>query len=233
MKFTPELIQGTLIKRYKRFLADVTLANGDIITVHCPNTGRMTGCADEGLKVWLRDSGNPKRKHRFTWELVESDTGLCCIHSALANNLVAEALEKGVIKELAQYGDIKSEVRFGEEKSRVDFLLSEGDKQCYVEVKCVTLHGGDGLGLFPDAVSSRGAKHLRELASMVQQGHRGILLFVSHHNGVDRVGPADDIDPVYGETLREAIKQGVEVLVYQAKVSTTEAVINKSLPFCY
>lgn len=231
MKFTPTLVQGTLIKRYKRFLADVTLANGEEITAHCPNTGRMTGCADPGLTVWLRDSQNPKRKHLFTWELVESDSGLCCIHSALANNLVGEALENGVISELAEYTDIKSEVKFGEEKSRVDFLLSHEEQQCFVEVKCVTLHAGDGLGLFPDAVSSRGAKHLRELAAMVQQGHRAVLLFVSHHNGVDRVSPADEIDPVYGETLREAMEQGVEVLVYQAKMSTTEAIITQRLPF--
>lgn len=224
MKIGP-LIEATLIKRYKRFLTDVTLAGGGELTAHCPNTGAMTGCADSGNKVWLSTSDNAKRKYPNTWELSKNSVGdMICIHSAKANTLVAEAVVDGLIAELANYDAIKTEQKYGEENSRIDLLLQAKDRpDCYVEVKSVTLLvGGDGLGCFPDAVSERGRKHLRELISVKQQGHRAVLFFCVQHSGISRLAPADHIDPGYGETLREALAAGVEILVYRAEFTLTD-----------
>jgi sugar fermentation stimulation protein A len=235
MKF-PELIQGTLIKRYKRFLADVTLLDGKEITVHCPNTGAMTGCAEPGYTVWLSQSDNPKRKYPHTWELVETTEGhLACIHSVKANALVKEAIVNGVVKELQGYDTINSEVKYGEENSRIDLLLKNSDHSCYVEVKSVTLLKGgkgrsQGLGIFPDAVSDRGRKHLRELIAMKQQGHRAVLFFCVQHSGIDLVAPADSIDKNYGDTFREALNAGVEVIAYRADVSVDAMSLAVALP---
>ena len=215
-----DLVPARLVRRYKRFLADVILEDGREITVHCPNTGAMTGCAEPGSWIWLRDSADPRRKYRYTWELIETATGtLACVHSARANALVAEALEHNGIPELAGYGRLRREARFGAEGSRVDLLLSEGPgPDCYVEVKSVTLHVGDGLGLFPDAVSLRGRKHLRELMAVRAAGQRAVLLFAVQHSGIRRVAPADGIDPEYAQTLRAAMAAGVEVLAYGAVI---------------
>lgn len=220
----PALVEGVLLKRYKRFLADIELDDGRIITAHCPNTGAMTGCAEPGSRVWLSVSDNPKRKYRHSWELVETAGGyLACIHSARANALAEEAIERGVIKELQGYQSLRREVRFGEEGSRIDILLEQaGGPSCYVEVKSVTLLLEQGLGVFPDAVSDRGRKHLRELATMALQGQRAVLLFAVLHKGIDRVAPADQIDARYGEAFREAIQAGVEVLAYQAQITATQ-----------
>mgnify|MGYP006112675241 CR=1 FL=1 len=227
----PTLIKATLIKRYKRFLADVTLESGEPITVHCPNTGAMTGCAEPDSTVWLSTSDNPKRKYPNTWELVKTPANhMVCIHSAKANNLVKEAIESGIIKELQGYDTLRTEVKYGEEKSRIDLLLESGDKQCYIEVKSATLLLDNDLGVFPDAVSDRGRKHLRELISMVKQGHRAVLFFCVQHTGICEVAPADTIDPKYGDTFREAIAAGVEVLAYGAEITPVYIRLNKALP---
>lgn len=227
-----DLVSGVLTRRYKRFLADVQLDDGSEITVHCPNTGAMTGCAEAGSRVWLQASANPKRKYRYTWELVEIPEGMtACVHSARANGLVVEALQHGGVPELEGYPLVRREVLFGTEGSRVDLHLSDGVRpDCYVEVKSVTLHLGDGLGAFPDAVSQRGRKHLRELMTMHAQGLRAVLLFVSQHSGITRLAPADRIDPGYGDTLREAIAAGVEVLGYDTIISPTRIILGRRLP---
>lgn len=226
----PPLIKATLIKRYKRFLADVILANDNKITVYCPNTGAMTGCAESGDSVWLSHSDNPQRKYPYTWELVQTAAGeMVCIHSAKANDLAREAIEQGVIKELQGYDSIRSEVKYGDEKSRIDFMLAQGQQHCFVEVKSVTLSMPGGLGVFPDAVSERGRKHLRELISVVRDGHRAVLLFCVLHSGIDVVAPADSIDPAYAKTFRQALAAGVEVLAYRAEFTPQAMCLNQPL----
>ncbi|ARN73483.1 DNA/RNA nuclease SfsA [Oceanicoccus sagamiensis] len=227
----PPLLKATLIKRYKRFLADVVLDSGETLTAHCPNTGAMTGCAEPNSTVWLSTSDNPKRKYPNTWELVQTpENHMACIHSAKANDLVKEAIESGVITELQNYDSIRTEVKYGAENSRIDLLLESDKQQCYIEVKSVTLLLDNGLGVFPDAVSERGRKHLRELIEMVQQGHRAVLFFCVQHSGIERVAPADAIDAKYGDTFREALAAGVEVLAYGAEVSVEEICLSHVLP---
>ncbi|MGH1485813.1 MAG: DNA/RNA nuclease SfsA [Cellvibrionaceae bacterium] len=232
MKFDPPFQPATLLKRYKRFLTDIALPSGEQTTIHCPNTGSMKQCIVDNSQCWYSVSDNPKRKYPFTWEIATTATGhLAGINTGRANGLIQEAIELGVITELQGYDTIKPEVKYGEEKSRIDFLLSSSGKaDCYVEVKSVTLGVGSGQGLFPDAVSTRGAKHLRELIGMVNQGYRAVLVFCVQHTGIDVVSPADEIDPDYGEILREAIKQGVEVIAYRAQISANEIVITHPIP---
>ena len=183
MRFKQTLIPGRLIRRYKRFLADIQLDNGALVTAHTPNTGAMTGCAAPGSRVWLSDSGNPKRKHPLSWELVEMATGaLVGVNTALANSLVAEAVTMGLIESLRGYGAMRREAPYGKENSRIDLLLEEGEgPPCYVEVKSVTL-AEDGVGYFPDAVSERGSKHLRELGAVATQGQRGVICFCAQRD---------------------------------------------------
>ncbi|MCV6610175.1 MAG: DNA/RNA nuclease SfsA [Amphritea sp.] len=223
---------GRLIKRYKRFLADIELENGRELTVHCPNTGSMKNCADPGSEVWIQDSGNLKRKYPFGWELVQVEGRFwACINTGRANALIREAVETGVIVELQGYDSLRQEVKYGDENSRIDLLLeSESQPKCYVEIKNVTLLEGPGLGVFPDAVTARGAKHLRELMLMVEQGHRAVLMFCVPHTGIERVRPADHIDPEYGQLLREASAAGVEVYAYGARISPEEVTICRALP---
>lgn len=227
MKFSPPLEQAQLRCRYKRFLADIRLLNGEITTIHCANTGAMTHCLVEDSPCWYSIADNPKRKYPYTWEIATTlDGHLAGVNTARANPLVREAIASGAITELQGYASVDAEVKYGAENSRIDFLLKSTKKSdCYVEVKSVTLGIGDGLGLFPDAVSQRGAKHLRELMAMVEQGHRAVLLFCVQHTGINRVSPADDIDPVYGQTLRQAMVNGVEVLAYATNISADEIVL--------
>ena len=217
MRFETPLIEGVLVKRYKRFLADVQLNDGSVVTAHTANTGSMKGCAKSGSKVWLRDSGNPKRKYPLSWELVQAPGGVVVgINTGLANHLAREAIEQGVVKELRGYDRIRSEVKYGKENSRIDLLLqTEGKPDCFVEVKNVTLVKDD-IAYFPDAVTTRGAKHLRELIAMVEAGHRAVIFFCVQRGDAEEVRPADNIDPEYGRTLREAIAKGVEALAYRA-----------------
>lgn len=235
MKYPEPLLTGTLIKRYKRFLADVRCEDGKEITIHCPNTGSMKNCAEPGSRVWFSDSHNEKRKYRHTWELVcvgdvGADEPIAGINTGLANKLAQEAVENGVIPALSGYTNVRREVKYGDENSRIDLLLESEDRvPCYVEVKNVTLATG-GDGSFPDAVTERGRKHLRELISVVEKGERAVLLFCVQHSGIDTVRPADEIDPKYGETLRQAVKAGVEVMAWKAAMSPEEIRLDSELP---
>lgn len=212
--FSPLLHSGILLKRYKRFLADVRLDDGREMTVHCPNTGSMKGCAEPGSSVWVRLEQKAGRKLPGSWELVETPLGgLACIHSARANKVVAAALAQDLITPLVGYRVVRPEVRLPGGESRFDFLLSDPG-ECVVEVKSVTMAVGAGGGAFPDAVSLRGQKHLRELTSLAASGRRACLLFCVMHSGIEWVRPADEIDPEYGRLLRQAVAQGVEVIAW-------------------
>ena len=230
MKFSQKLLKGTLLRRYKRFLADVELENGELVTAHTANTGSMQGCCEPGSPVWLSQSDNPKRKYPLSWEIVGVNrTTLVGINTGLPNQLVGEAIENGVIEELQGYANMRKEVRYGEENSRIDILLEDEEKGlCYIEVKNVTLVK-NGHAFFPDAVSSRGAKHLRELIAMKKAGHRSVIFFCVQREDADDVAPADQIDPLYGETLREAIGNEVEALAYRATVSPEEISLQTKL----
>ncbi|VFN06863.1 MAG: sugar fermentation stimulation protein A, partial [Candidatus Kentron sp. G] len=233
MKFPEPLIAGRLVRRYKRFLADCILTDGSAVTAHCPNTGAMLGCAQPGSRVWLSRSNNPKRKFPLTWEIVEPSPGtLAGINTARANALVREAIEAGKIPALQGYTDLRREVRFGREGSRVDFLLegSDGLAPCYLEVKSVTASLGNGVGIFPDAVTVRGARHLRELSRVVENHGRGIVFFCVQRPDVHEVRAADAIDPIYGETLREALAKGVEAMAWRARISTEGMELRDPLP---
>ena len=234
MQFTSPLIEGRLLKRYKRFLADVELIDGSMVTAHTANTGAMTGCCEPGSHVWLSRSDNPKRKYPLTWEIIEVSPGvLCGINTMLSNKLAHEAIESGFITELNGYQSVRSEVRYGNENSRIDLLLESGlpknNPPCYVEVKNVTLVN-DGVGLFPGAVTARGTKHLRELMEMVKQGARAVIFYCVQRNDCREVRPADNIDKLYGQTLRQAIDVGVEALAYGFHVSPTEIKPVQRLP---
>jgi sugar fermentation stimulation protein A len=230
MEFKAPLVEATLLRRYKRFLADVRLGDGAVVTVHTANTGSMLGCADAGSRVWLSRSANAARKYPYSWEITETAAGvLVGINTALPNALVKEAIEAGVIGELQGYRTLRGEVPFGAERSRIDWLLEGDEADCYVEVKNVTAAVAD-TAIFPDAVSARGAKHLRELMGMVAAGRRGVLCFCVQRGDVAAVRPADEIDAVYGETLREARRNGVEVIAYQAEVTTAGIDLRRPLP---
>ncbi len=232
MKY-PELIPGRLIKRYKRFLADVELESGEMVTAHCANTGSMLNCCDPGSRVWLLDSDNPKRKLRYTWELVEVEgRHLACINTNRANHLVKEAILDCRVEELAGYDELFTERPYGVEKSRIDILLKkEGSADCYVEVKNLTLLTEDGVGVFPDAVTVRGRKHLRELIGVVEEGNRAVLLFNVAHTGIKRIAPAWDIDFKYSSTLQQAMELGVEVLAYGATILPDSISLERKLQF--
>lgn len=219
MRFPAPLLEGRLLRRYQRFLADVDTAAG-IVSAHCPNTGSMQGCAEPGMRVWLSPATNPARKLAWTWELVEALPGVVVgMHTGRSNALVREAIEAGRVPELAGYPAIRPEVKYGE-GSRIDLLLTApGRPDCYVEVKNVTAAVAGRIGYFPDAVTTRGTKHLREMSAMVASGHRAVLVFCVQRGDVECVRPADHIDPVYGRTLREALAAGVEVIALGATVS--------------
>lgn len=231
MRFTPALMQGKLLRRYKRFLADIALADGTEITIHCPNTGSMRNCLFPGEPVWFSTSANPKRKYAHTWELMGTpEGGLIGIHSGNANALVEEAIKQGIISELSGYDSLRREVKYGDENSRIDLLLEGAQKPaCYIEVKSCTLLEGE-QGYFPDAVSLRGQKHLRELIQMVNLGHRAVLLFVVQHTQIHSVAPAEHIDPEYTKLLKMAALAGVEVLAYRCEISPTEIHLAQACP---
>ncbi|WP_028114481.1 DNA/RNA nuclease SfsA [Ferrimonas kyonanensis] len=231
MKYPQPLQSATLIKRYKRFLADVSLDNGDVMTLHCANTGAMTGCAEPGDTVWYSTSDNPKRKYPCSWELTQTQDGhFIGINTATANTLAAEAIEQGLLATLGGYDRIQREVRYGEENSRIDLLLSGNHLPlCYVEVKSCTLLQQQ-QGYFPDAVTVRGQKHLRELMQMVDQGHRAVLLFMVQHSGIDSVSPADHIDPAYAALCRQAMDKGVEILAVGTEISPQGITVMGSVP---
>ena len=232
MKIDPTLLPATFVKRYKRFFADIRTEQGELLTVHCPNTGSMQNCQVENSRCWYSLSDNPKRKLPATLEIVTTSFGnLAGVNTARPNHIVRQAIEDQLIPELRGYQSIRSEVRYGAEKSRIDLLL-EGEKGglCYIEVKNVTLDCGDGRAQFPDAVTSRGTKHLRELMAMVAEGHRAVLFFCVQLTGVETVSIADHIDPLYAETLSAAMDVGVEVLVWQADLSEQAIRLQRPLP---
>lgn len=231
MKFFPPLVEGRLVRRYKRFLADVALPDG-ICTAHCPNTGAMTGCCEPGSRVWLRDSGNPKRKHRHSLELIAVGQHLVCIHAGQANQLVEEALSAQSMPLLAGYANIRREPPIPDADGRFDFLLTHpGRRDCHVEVKSLTLGLADGRGLFPDAVSLRALKHVEALLRRRKAGDRAVLLFCVMHTGVRETATADQIQPAYGERVREAIGQGVEVHAFGCSLDPEEMRLTRELPF--
>jgi len=237
MKFTPALQSATLIKRYKRFLADLKTSEGAEFTAHCANTGKMTGCAEPGFKAFYSTSDNAKRKYPQSLQLTQNQFNhLICVNTAVANYVVQEALTAGTIAELVDYQTIAAEVKYGQENSRIDFLLTNENKpHCYVEVKSVTLLSQtdpqSGQGYFPDAKTERGQKHLRELIEMVQQGHRAVLFFAVLHEGINQVSAAAHIDPKYAQLLTEAIESGVEVIAYKAKISAEEIKLQEKCDF--
>lgn len=225
----PALTPGVLIRRYKRFLADIELPDGSVVTAHCPNSGSMKGCNLPGAPVLLSVSPNPNRKLAHTWELVQIDGFWVGLNTMLPNRLAEEAIADGTVAELQGYETIRREVCYGSERSRIDLLLEGSRGRCYVEVKNVTLVEG-GQALFPDAVTTRGQKHLRELMEVVAQGDRGVIFFTVQRGDGAGVAPADTIDPEYGRLLREAVKNGVEALAYRAKVTPEAIRLTERLP---
>ena len=208
----PELQSGVLIRRYKRFLADIETQSGDTITVHCPNTGAMTGCTEPGSIAYYSVSDNPKRKYSCTLEIVATDAGLVSVNTGRANALVAEALAQQQLAPLANYAEIKAEAKIPDGGGRFDFLACNAEgARAYIEVKSATLYIDAGRGAFPDAVSERALKHVHALQRMVAAGHRGVLIFCAQHCGIDQVSPAHAIDPAYARGLAEGLAAGIEV----------------------
>lgn len=234
MKFSPELRPARLLRRYKRFLADVELPSGEQLTVLCPNTGSMLGLTTPGARVWLSQSSNASRKYALTWEIIEDDLHgeptRVGINTAIPNPIVAEALKLGKIPELANYTSAKREVKYGE-NSRIDFLLTGGadGRPCYVEVKNVHLMRTKGLAEFPDSRTARGVKHLRELSVMAATGHRAVMLFVVQRVDALAFSVCGDIDPAYASAFEHAIAANVEMLAYDCRLSAQEIVLGNRL----
>ncbi len=229
MQFPDPLIRGTLLRRYKRFLADIELEDGAQVTAHCANPGAMLGLKDAGAEVWLSPSRNPKRKLKFSWELIWANGGLVGINTAHPNGIAAEAIEAGEIEPLQGYETLRREVKYGQ-NSRVDLLLEQpGRPDCYVEIKNVHLMRQTGLAEFPDSVTKRGAKHLVELGDMVAAGHRAVMLYLVQRSDCDRFAIAGDIDPTYAEELHRAMGSGVEAICYDCQIDTTGIQVRKPL----
>ncbi len=229
MKFVSPLIHGTLIKRYKRFLADITLDTGEIITAHCPNTGTMLSCSAPGSPVALSVSDNPKRKYPHTLEMIQVKDTWVGVNTSRTNKLVAEAIEKGQIAEFQDIDRIKAEVKVSE-KSRLDLQLFHGEESTFVEIKNCSL-AEDNCAMFPDAVTTRGTKHLNELCKLVEDGNRACIFYLVQRTDADRFTPASHIDPLYSETLTKAEEAGVMILVYQAQVNPEGIEVVRRLPF--
>ena len=228
MIFSPPLLPATLIQRYKRFLADVRLEDGRVVIAHCPNSGSMKSCNTPGNPVMLSFHDQPQRKFKYTWEMILVNENWVGINTSLPNQLVAEAVQAGKITELQNYPDLRREVRINKH-SRLDLLLTGPPGHCYVEVKNVTLLE-ENQARFPDAVTVRGQKHLRELIKIAKKGDRAVIFFVVQRQDAGLFAPADDIDPDYGRLLRKAVKEGVEILVYQAEVNPCQIVLSHRLP---
>lgn len=230
MEYFPALQSARLISRYKRFLADVVTPQGETLTIHCANTGAMTGCATPGDTVWYSTSDSLTRKYPHSWELTETQQGhWICVNTLRANTLVREAIAAEAIPQLTGYKSLQAEVKYGAERSRIDFLLqADHRRNCYIEVKSVTLLQ-HGKGYFPDAITGRGQKHLRELAKIAENGERAVLFFAVLHSGIEDVSPARHIDAQYAELLARAQQSGVEILCYKAQLSSTGLTLKKSL----
>ena len=232
MDFPVPLIRGTLVKRYKRFLADVTLDSGETVTVHCANTGAMLGVQDAGAEVWLSPARNPDRKLKFTWEMIRVGGRLVGINTAHPNAIVSEAITAGKVPELAGYGSLRREVKYGK-NSRIDILLGDGGGRpdCYVEIKNVHLMREAGLAEFPDSVSTRAAKHQGELADMVAAGARAVTFYLCQREDCDAFRLAADIDPGYAAAAKDAKARGVEALCYACALTPASITVAQPLPF--
>ena len=234
MRLTSPLLRGTLLQRYKRFLADVRLDDGRLVTASCPNTGSMMGLTAPGSVVWLSENDSPTRKYRHTWEMVEADLGkgptLVGINTGLPNKLVAEAIAAGSVEALAGYPDVRREVKYGR-NSRIDLLLACAEKGlCYVEVKNVHMSRRHGLAEFPDSVTERGAKHLDELSDMVRAGHRAVMVYLIQRGDAKRLSLARDVDPTYCAAFDRAMVAGVEAIALRCRMSTEEVVVDRVVP---
>lgn len=227
MQLPSPLIEGRLLRRYKRFFADVELSDGTVVTAHTPNTGSMKQCAIPGYRVLISETDNPKRKLRYTLELIEVNSRLVDTHTLRTNRIVEEGLRSGAVAELVGY-DLRAEFPFGE--SRIDFLLQRPDEKILVEVKNVTLCSDDQVASFPDAVTTRGQKHLLELAEAVRQGYRAVIFFLVQRGEASSFSPADEIDPEYGRLLRQVADQGVEPLAYKTITTLEENRIAERIP---
>ena len=226
----PALIPGKLVRRYKRFLADIDLDSGGRVTAHCANSGRMTACCEPGRPVYLSYHDNPKRKLKYTWELIHMPTSLVGVNTMVPNRLVYQSVTEGMIAELAGYDSAVREVKVGDH-SRIDLLLSNGDHdRCYVEVKNCTLVE-DRIGCFPDAVTSRGLKHLVVLQEQVAAGNRCAMFYLIQRMDAVVFRPADHIDPAYGRQLRRAVKNGVEIMVYDVHIDLQSITIRRKVPW--
>ncbi len=226
MKLPQPLIEGRLVRRYKRFLADVELADGTVVTAHTPNTGSMKQCAVPGYRVLISESDNPQRKLKYTLELIRVGDDWVDTHTQRTNRIVEEALRNGSVAGLAGYS-VQCEYKIG--ASRIDFYLHRGDEKVLVEVKNVTLCCRETTACFPDAVTTRGQKHLRELLAATADGYRSVIFFLVQRGGATEFSPADEIDPEYGRLLREVAAAGVEILVYKTVTTTTENRVGEPL----
>ena len=225
----PPLVKGTLIKRYKRFLADVALEDGTTVTAHCPNTGSMRDCCTPGRPVYLSTHDNPRRKHKYTWELIRMPSSLVGVNTLMPNRLVKHAVQNGQVAELSGYAEVRSEVRMGDH-SRVDLMLQDPERGiCHVEIKNCTMVK-DRLARFPDAVTARGLKHLHELSAQLGVRRRSVMFYFIQRMDAEAFGPADDIDPDYGQALRKAADRGVEILVYDVHIDLRGIRLNRRLP---
>jgi sugar fermentation stimulation protein A len=228
MRFPTPLVRGTLIRRYKRFLADAALASGEVVTAHCANSGSMLGLNEPGMEVWLSASDNPARKLKYSWELVRDGGALVGVNTMHPNRLAAEAIADGTIAELAGYAALRREVRYGR-NSRVDILLTDAARpDCYVEIKNVHLKRG-ARAEFPDAVTARGTKHLGELSAMVAAGARAVMLYLVQRGDCDSFAVAADIDPAYAAALTEALNGGVEAFCYACRLTTREIGVDRPM----
>jgi sugar fermentation stimulation protein A len=229
MRLPTPLHTGRLVRRYKRFLADIRLDDDSVVVAHCPNPGSMKGCLKPNGRVLLSESDNPARKLRYTWELARIGRVWVGLNTLRTNRVVEEALRKGRVPELTGYDGIRPEAKMGRNR-RVDFLLTRGEEQAFVEVKNVTMAEGK-TALFPDSVTTRGSAHLVELAERVREGHRAVMLYCVNRSDCDRAGPAADIDPAYAENLDMAVKAGVETLAYRTKVGKGGITLTDRIPF--
>ena len=229
MNFNETLISGEFIKRYKRFFVDIKIGN-NIVTAHCPNTGSMMGLLKKGNKVWLSKSDNPKRKLKYTLQIFEDQNSKVGINTHLTNKIVFDALKKGSIKNFTNIDSIKQEVKFGE-NTRFDFLLTEKTKKTFIEVKNLTLSRENNIAEFPDAVTSRGLKHVKELLKAKQKGFEIYLLFVIQRNDCSKFQLAKDIDPEYCEFLIKAVKKNLKILSYDCKFSPKGIKLNREIKF--
>lgn len=229
MRFQTPLEPARLIRRYKRFLADIELADGREAVAHCPNPGSMLGMATPGARIWVERNDDPRKKLRYGWRLIEDAGAMIAVDTGLANKIVGEALSAGKIAELTGYESYRPEVKYGE-ASRVDFLGEGAQGRAYIEVKSVTLSRETGHAEFPDSVTKRGAKHLNELSEMVTQGHRAVMLYLVARNDCSRVSLARDLDPAYAAAAKKALNSGVEMLCYDCDLSAAEITLRAPLP---